>query len=112
MNDKVIKWGFIGCGSVTQHKSGPAFKEIESSEVVAIMSRHLGKAEDYARSRGITKWYDDAQSLINDPEVNAIYIATPPSSHGRCRGAEVIPDSYSKKLTHPIYCPRIQPELL
>lgn len=81
MNDKVIKWGFIGCGSVTQHKSGPAFKEIESSEVVAVMSRHLGKAEDYARSRGIKRWYDDAQNLINDPEVNAIYIATPPSSH-------------------------------
>ena len=87
MNDKVIKWGFIGCGSVTQHKSGPAFKEIESSEVVAIMSRHLGKAEDYARSRGITKWYDDAQSLINDPEVNAVYIATPPSSHDRFKQA-------------------------
>lgn len=81
MNEKVIKWGFIGCGSVTQHKSGPAFKEIESSEVVAVMSRHLEKAKDYAQRRGIKRWYDDAQSLINDPEVNAVYIATPPSSH-------------------------------
>ncbi len=82
MNDnKIIKWGFIGCGSVTQHKSGPAFKAIESSEVVAVMSRHLEKAKEYALKRGIKKWYDDAQSLINDPEVNAVYIATPPSSH-------------------------------
>ena len=111
MNDKVIKWGFIGCGSVTQHKSGPAFKEIESSEVVAIMSRHLGKAEDYARSRGITKWYDDAQSLINDPEVNAVYIATPPSSHGRCLEATVIPDNSSTTRIHLIYSLRIQQEL-
>jgi 1,5-anhydro-D-fructose reductase (1,5-anhydro-D-mannitol-forming) len=81
MNNKIIKWGFIGCGSATQHKSGPAFKEIESSEVVAVMSRHLDKAKEYAQKRGIKKWYDDAQSLINDPEVNAVYIATPPSSH-------------------------------
>jgi 1,5-anhydro-D-fructose reductase (1,5-anhydro-D-mannitol-forming) len=81
MNDKIIKWGFIGCGSVTEHKSGPAFKEIESSEVVAVMSRHKNKAEEYAKKRGIKKWYDDAQALINDPEVNAVYIATPPSSH-------------------------------
>lgn len=81
MKERIIKWGFIGCGSVTEHKSGPAFKEIESSEVVAVMSRHLEKAKEYAQKRGIKKWYDDAQAIIGDPEVNAIYIATPPSSH-------------------------------
>lgn len=81
MKDTIIKWGFIGCGSVTEHKSGPAFKKVESSEVVAVMSRHLDKAKNYAKTRGIKKWYDDAQSLINDPEINAVYIATPPSSH-------------------------------
>lgn len=81
MDSKIIKWGFIGCGSVTEHKSGPAFREIESSEVVAVMSRHLEKAEEYAKKRGIRKWYDDAQALISDPNVNAVYIATPPSSH-------------------------------
>ncbi len=39
MSNKVIKWGFIGCGNVTEQKSGPAFKKIEGSEVVAVMSR-------------------------------------------------------------------------
>ena len=76
-----IKWGFIGCGEVTKYKSGPAFQKIEDSEVVAVMSRDIQKAKDYAVERGISKWYDDASSLVNDPDVNAVYIATPPSSH-------------------------------
>ena len=77
----MIKWGFIGCGEVTKTKSGPAFQKVEHSEVVAVMSRDGAKAKAYAKERGIRKWYDDAQELIDDPEVNAIYIATPPSSH-------------------------------
>lgn len=81
MSEKIIKWGFIGCGEVTKKKSGPAFQKVEGSEVVAVMSRDGAKAKAYAKERGIKKWYDDAQELIDDPEVNAIYIATPPSSH-------------------------------
>jgi len=78
---KIIKWGFIGCGEVTEKKSGPAFSEVEGSMVEAVMSRSADKAADYARRHNIAKAYTDAQSIINDPEVNAIYIATPPSSH-------------------------------
>ena len=81
MSEKIIKWGFIGCGEVTKTKSGPAFQKVEHSEVVAVMSRDGAKAKAYAKERGIKRWYDDAQELIDDPEVNAIYIATPPSSH-------------------------------
>lgn len=76
-----VKWGFIGCGEVTETKSGPAFSLIEGSEVVAVMSRDEEKARSYAERHGIMKYYTDAQSLVNDPEVNAVYIATPPSSH-------------------------------
>lgn len=79
--EQKIKWGFIGCGEATKYKSGPAFQKIENSEVVAVMSRKLEKAKTYAQERGISRWYDDAQELVNDPEVNAVYIATPPSSH-------------------------------
>ena len=81
MSEKIIKWGFIGCGEVTKTKSGPAFQKVEHSEVVAVMSRDGAKAKAYAKERGIKKWYDDAQELIDDPEVNAIYIAPPHSSH-------------------------------
>ncbi len=78
---KDIRWGFIGCGEVTERKSGPAFSLIEGSSVVAVMSRSKDKAKSYAERYGIPRWYTDALSLVNDPEVNAVYIATPPSSH-------------------------------
>ena len=76
-----VKWGFIGCGEVTEKKSGPAFSMIRNSEVVAVMSRKAEKAESYAQRHHIPRWYTDAQLLIGDEDVNAIYIATPPSSH-------------------------------
>jgi len=78
---KLLKWGFIGCGEVTEKKSGPAFNEVEGSEVVAVMSRDERKARSYAERHHVSKWYTDAMELIEDPDVNAIYIATPPSSH-------------------------------
>ena len=76
-----LKWGFIGCGEVTELKSGPAFSEVEGSSVVAVMSRTEERARTYAIKHGVPRWYTDAQELINDPEVNAVYVATPPSSH-------------------------------
>ena len=78
---KKINWGIIGCGDVTEVKSGPAFNKVANSALVAVMRRDAVKAEDYARRHGVPRWYADADRLINDPEVNAIYIATPPSSH-------------------------------
>lgn len=76
-----IKWGFIGCVDVTEVKSGPAFAKIPHSEVIAVMRREAMRAEDCAIRHNIAKWCTDADQLINDPEINAIYIATPPSTH-------------------------------
>lgn len=78
---KQINWGFIGCGEVTEKKSGPAFNKVPGSRIVAVMSRHADKARSYAERHGVPRWYTDAQALVDDPEVNAVYIATPPSSH-------------------------------
>jgi predicted dehydrogenase len=76
-----INWGIIGCGNVTEIKSGPAFNKVPNSALVAVMRRNATKAADYAKRHNIPRWYNDANALINDPEVNAIYIATPPDSH-------------------------------
>ena len=78
---KLVNWGLIGCGEVTEKKSAPAFNEVEGSKIVAVMSRNKTKARSYAERHHIQKWYTDAQELIDDPIINAIYIATPPSSH-------------------------------
>jgi len=78
---QTINWGIIGCGDVTEIKSGPAFNKVPNSKLVAVMRRDAAKAEDYAKRHQVPRWYTDADKLINDPEVNAIYIATPPDSH-------------------------------
>ena len=78
---QTVNWGIIGCGDVTEVKSGPALQQAQGSNLVAVMRRTPGLAEDYARRHAVPKWYDDAQNLIADPQVNAVYIATPPGSH-------------------------------
>ncbi len=77
----IIRWGIIGCGNVTELKSGPAYKLTEGFDLHAVMRRDAVKAEDYAKRHGVAKFYSLADDLINDREVNAIYIATPPDSH-------------------------------
>lgn len=76
-----IRWGIIGCGDVVEHKSGPALMQAAGSSVVAVMRRDGAKAADVARRYRIPRWYNDADALLADPAVNAVYIATPPDSH-------------------------------
>ena len=76
-----VRWGILGCGDVTEIKSGPGFQKADGSALVAVMRRDRAKAQDYARRHGVARAYDDAEALIADPDVDAVYIATPPSSH-------------------------------
>jgi 1,5-anhydro-D-fructose reductase (1,5-anhydro-D-mannitol-forming) len=78
---KSVRWGIIGCGNVTEVKSGPGFQKANGSELAAVMRRDAALAQDYARRHAVPRWYSDAQALIDDPEVDAVYIATPPDSH-------------------------------
>ena len=78
---KTIRWGIIGCGNVTEVKSGPGLQKATGSALVAVMRRDAALAKDYAARHGVARWYDDAEQLINDPEVDAVYIATPPNAH-------------------------------
>jgi len=78
---KNIRWGILGCGNVTEVKSGPAYQKVKGFEITAVMRRDSAKAKDYANRHGIEKFYDSADALINDIEVDAVYIATPPDSH-------------------------------
>ncbi len=77
----IIRWGILGCGDVTEIKSGPGFQKAAESALVAVMRRDRQKAEDYARRHGVPRFYDRADALIHDPEVDVVYVATPPSSH-------------------------------
>ncbi|MFP3719484.1 Gfo/Idh/MocA family oxidoreductase [Niallia circulans] len=76
-----VRWGIIGCGDVTEVKSGPGFQLAENSKLVAVMRRNGELAKDYAERHHVPKWYDDGEALINDPDVDAVYVATPPAFH-------------------------------
>ncbi len=94
---KTIRWGMIGAGDVTEVKSGPAFQKADHSTLVAVMRRNGELAQDYAERHGVPRWYDDADALINDAEVDAVYIATPPHVH----------KAYTLKVAaagKPVYC--------
>ncbi|WP_242916440.1 Gfo/Idh/MocA family protein [Pontibacter liquoris] len=76
-----IRWGIIGCGDVVERKSGPAFQQVADSKLVAVMRRDAALAADFAARHQVPKWYSQAEELLHDPDINAVYVATPPASH-------------------------------
>lgn len=76
-----VTWGIIGCGAVAEQKSGPAFQKSANSSLLAVMRRNSDKAKDFAERHGVPLWYDNVDDLLNNSEINAVYIATPPASH-------------------------------
>lgn len=78
---KTIRWGIIGCGDVTEVKSGPAFSRAANSQLLAVMRRNGALAADYARRHGVPRWHDDADAIIHAPDIDAVYVATMPESH-------------------------------
>jgi predicted dehydrogenase len=81
MEKAKVRWGIIGCGDVTEKKSGPAFNKIKDSRLLAVMRRDATKAADYAQRHQVPDWYSKVEDLLDNPTLNAIYVATPPSSH-------------------------------
>lgn len=79
--NKIVKWGIIGCGDVTERKSGPAYSKTEDFELFAVMRRDTQKAKDYALRHNVPHYFSNADELINHPEIDAVYIATPPDTH-------------------------------
>lgn len=79
--DKILRWGIIGCGAVTEVKSGPAYQKTDGFELTAVMRRDQTLGQDYAKRHNIDKYYADAKDLINDDDIDAVYIATPPDTH-------------------------------
>lgn len=76
-----VRWGMIGCGAVTSNKSAPAYSLVPGFRLSAVASRRRSTAVEYATARGIEHVFDHAHDLIRSPLVDAVYIATPPSSH-------------------------------
>ncbi|HEX4885173.1 MAG TPA: Gfo/Idh/MocA family oxidoreductase [Casimicrobiaceae bacterium] len=78
---KTIRWGIIGCGDVTEVKSGPGFAKARDSALVAVMRRDGALAADYARRHGVPRWHDDAEAILRASDIDAVYVATTPETH-------------------------------
>ncbi len=76
-----ITWGVIGVGDVCEKKSVPAMYKTEGSTVKTVMRRNREKAKDYARRHRVPNFTDDAREIFTDPDIDIVYIATPPSDH-------------------------------
>jgi len=76
-----VRWGIIGVGDVCEIKSGPGFQKAPNSELISVMRRNGDKAKDFADRHGVPKWSDKAETLLEDPDIDAIYVATPPINH-------------------------------
>jgi 1,5-anhydro-D-fructose reductase (1,5-anhydro-D-mannitol-forming) len=78
---KTIRWGIIGCGDVTEIKSGPGLYKAEHSQLLAVMRRNGALAADYANRHGVPRSHDDADAIIRAPDIDAVYVATAPDTH-------------------------------
>lgn len=78
---RTIRWGIIGCGDVTEVKSGPGFAKASHSALVAVMRRDGALAADYARRHGVPRWHDDAEAILRADDIDAVYVATMPDTH-------------------------------
>lgn len=78
---KPIRWGIIGCGNVTEVKSGPPYQMTKDFELSMVMRRDGEKAKDYSLRHQVPKWTTNAAEIIENPDIDAVYIATPPDTH-------------------------------
>lgn len=81
MEKETVTFGIIGCGDVTEKKSGPALQKVKGSALKTVMRRDADKARDYALRHGVAHYTTDYLDILKDPEIDAVYIATPPNKH-------------------------------
>jgi predicted dehydrogenase len=75
-----VRWGVMGPGKIAA-QFADAVDQLDDGEIVAVASRSVERAAAFAGRFGIRSAYDDARALVEDPEVDAVYVATPASRH-------------------------------
>jgi predicted dehydrogenase len=84
VNQGKVKWGVLGVASIAVRRVIPGMQKGAWSEITAIASRDLKKAEHAARKLGIAKAYGSYEELLVDPEIEAIYNPLPNHLHVPC----------------------------
>ena len=82
-SERTIRWGIMGPGKIA-HKFARDLREVPQTELYAVASRDQGRAEAFASEYHAVKAYGSYQALAEDPDVDAVYIATPHALHREC----------------------------
>src|SRR5262245_33979092 len=77
----VLKWGLIGAGDIVRKRIAPALRDLPNCNLIAVARNRAELAEKFAREFEIPRWYADWRELVNDPDIDAVYIATPVYLH-------------------------------
>jgi len=78
---KKVRWGLIGCGDIARKRVATALQDQRNSELIAVSRADYSKADAFAREFGARQWHADWRDLVKNPEIDAVYIATPVNLH-------------------------------
>jgi predicted dehydrogenase len=78
---KRLRWGLIGCGDISSKRVAPALRDLPNCEFVAVSRSNFDLAESFAKQFGARRWIQDWRELVADPEIDAVYVATPVHLH-------------------------------
>jgi predicted dehydrogenase len=81
MMNRKIKWGILGCARIAQSALIPAIQEAKNGVLYGIAARDEKRARDWARKYKFQKFYRDYQALLDDPDIDAVYIPLPNNLH-------------------------------
>ena len=76
-----VSFGLIGCGDIARKRVAPAIRELQNCELVAVNRAQANLAQSFAKEFGARRWYANWRELLQDKEINAVYIATPVYLH-------------------------------
>jgi predicted dehydrogenase len=76
-----VGWGLVGCGDIARRRVAPALRDLDNCELIAVNRADAARAETFASEFGAKRWHADWRELVVDPEVEAVYVATPVHLH-------------------------------
>ena len=76
-----IRWGIVGAGEIANRGMAPALNKAADTELAAVQCRTMDKARAFAEKHKAAKAYDSLEKMLGDPDLDAVYIATPNSLH-------------------------------
>ncbi len=78
-----VSWGILGAGRIAESQMAPAIAAAPGHELVAVTRRDQAAAQQFADRHGARRAFNNDKALLADPQVNAVYVATPPNLHAR-----------------------------